>query len=70
MKKRFRLIKFCKGFLEPNCDGKQVLVHLFEWPWDAIALECEEVLGPRGFCGVQVVSIIFDFRFIYCQLVY
>ena len=31
------------------------LVHLFEWPWDAVARECEEVLGPKGFCGVQVI---------------
>ena len=31
-----------------------MIVHLFEWPWDAIARECEEVLGPKGFCGVQV----------------
>lgn len=30
------------------------MVHLFEWSWDAIARECEEVLGPKGFCGVQV----------------
>merc|ERR1711988_1615305 len=41
-------------YTEPHCDGKQVIVHLFEWPWDAVARECEEVLGPKGFCGVQV----------------
>lgn len=41
-------------YTEPNCNGKQVIVHLFEWPWDAIAQECEEFLGPKGFCGVQV----------------
>lgn len=41
-------------WLEPNCDGKQVIVHLFEWSWDAVAAECEQVLGPKGFCGVQV----------------
>ena len=41
---------------EPNCNGKQVIVHLFEWSWDSIARECEEVLGPKGFCGVQVSS--------------
>ena len=41
-------------YLEPHCDGKQILVHLFEWPWEAVARECEEVLGPKGFCGVQV----------------
>ena len=41
-------------FLNPNCDDKQVIVHLFEWSWEAIARECEEVLAPMGYCGVQV----------------
>ena len=31
-----------------------MIVHLFEWPWPDIAAECETVLGPRGYCGVQV----------------
>ena len=30
------------------------MVHLFEWSWDAIGRECEEVLGPKGYCGVQI----------------
>lgn len=29
-------------------------VHLFEWPWESVARECEEVLGPRGYSAVQV----------------
>ncbi|MGA1360918.1 MAG: alpha-amylase [Gemmatimonadaceae bacterium] len=29
-------------------------VHLFDWRWDDIALECETVLGPAGFAAVQV----------------
>ncbi len=29
-------------------------VHLFEWPWPAIATECEQVLGPAGWRAVQV----------------
>ena len=29
-------------------------MHLFEWPWDAVARECEEFLGPKGYCGVQI----------------
>lgn len=33
---------------------KTVLVHLFEWQWEDIAQECETVLGPYGFAGVQV----------------
>ena len=43
-----------QDYSEPNCNGKQVIVHLFEWSWDAVANECEQFLGPKGFCGVQV----------------
>jgi alpha-amylase len=31
-----------------------VFVHLFEWPWTAVASECETWLGPKGFKAVQV----------------
>jgi alpha-amylase len=31
-----------------------VFVHLFDWPWNDIAAECETVLGPAGFRAVQV----------------
>lgn len=31
-----------------------VFVHLFEWPWADIAIECEEFLGPAGYSAVQV----------------
>ena len=31
-----------------------VFVHLFEWHWPDIALECENVLGPAGYTAVQV----------------
>jgi alpha-amylase len=31
-----------------------VFVHLFEWKWPDIAVECENVLGPVGFAAVQV----------------
>lgn len=31
-----------------------VTVHLFEWRWDDIANECENVLGPAGFHAVQI----------------
>ncbi|XP_056641155.1 alpha-amylase-like [Diorhabda sublineata] len=34
--------------------GRNTIVHLFEWHWDAIAAECENFLGPNGFAGVQV----------------
>ena len=32
----------------------KVIVQLFEWSWDAVGRECEEFLGPMGYCGVQV----------------
>ncbi len=31
-----------------------VFVHLFAWKWTDVAAECEEVLGPLGYRGVQV----------------
>jgi alpha-amylase len=33
---------------------RDVIVHLFQWPWASIAGECTTVLGPQGFGGVQV----------------
>lgn len=30
------------------------IVHLFEWPWNDIANECENFLAPKGYGGVQV----------------
>ena len=51
----FVIFTLCEAkYTNPNCDGKQVIVHLFEWSWDAIGRECEEVLGPMGYCGVQI----------------
>ncbi len=29
-------------------------VHLFEWKWKDVALECERYLGPAGYHGVQI----------------
>jgi len=29
-------------------------VHLFEWTWPDIALECETFLGPQGYSAVQI----------------
>lgn len=31
-----------------------VFVHMFEWRWTDIAKECEAVLGPRGYKGLQI----------------
>jgi alpha-amylase len=33
---------------------RDVIVHLFQWPWESVARECTEVLGPAGFGAVQV----------------
>ncbi|XP_023678015.1 pancreatic alpha-amylase [Paramormyrops kingsleyae] len=35
-------------------DGRTAIVHLFEWRWEDIALECERYLAPNGFGGVQI----------------
>ena len=35
--------EFQGDYTQPKCGGKQVVVHLFEWSWDSIARECEEV---------------------------
>lgn len=34
--------------------SKDVIVHLFEWPWASVASECTTQLGPKGYGGVQV----------------
>ena len=39
---------------QPHCDGRQVIVHLFEWKWTDVAAECERYLAGAGYCGVQV----------------
>ncbi|KIH98797.1 hypothetical protein LP52_11040 [Streptomonospora alba] len=30
------------------------IVHLFQWRWESVARECEDVLGPNGYGAVQV----------------
>lgn len=37
-----------------HVNARTVFVHLFEWQWNAIASECENVLGPKGYAAVQV----------------
>lgn len=34
--------------------AEDVIVHLFQWPWESVARECTQVLGPKGFGAVQV----------------
>jgi alpha-amylase len=33
---------------------RDVIANLFEWNWNSVASECTNVLGPRGYDGVQV----------------
>lgn len=40
--------------LSAASDTRTAFVHLFEWQWNDIANECENVLGPKGFAAVQV----------------
>ncbi len=35
-------------------DGEMIIVHPFQWTYDNIARECKEVLGPKGYDGVQI----------------
>ncbi|NXI53664.1 AMYP amylase, partial [Chloroceryle aenea] len=45
----------CCGQYSPNTLSRRTsIVHLFEWRWADIALECERYLAPNGFGGVQV----------------
>jgi alpha-amylase len=42
------------GAVLPEPPARTVMVHLFEWTWPDIALECENMLGPLGYVAVQV----------------
>lgn len=35
-------------------EGEGPMVHLFQWPWESIADECQNVLGPNGYQAIQV----------------
>ena len=49
----------CRGQYDPvYTQGRNAMVHLFEWKWDDIAAECERFLGPKGYGGVQVSHIL------------
>lgn len=34
--------------------ARDVIANLFEWNWASVGRECRDVLGPRGYGGVQV----------------
>ncbi|XP_010122496.1 PREDICTED: pancreatic alpha-amylase-like, partial [Chlamydotis macqueenii] len=49
------IIGVCWAQHNPNTlPGRTSIVHLFEWRWADIALECERYLAPNGFGGVQI----------------
>ncbi|XP_074954371.1 pancreatic alpha-amylase isoform X3 [Phalacrocorax aristotelis] len=49
------IVGVCWAQYNPNTrPGRTSIVHLFEWRWADIALECERYLAPNGFGGVQV----------------
>lgn len=61
------IIGFCRAQYAPNTKpGRTSIVHLFEWRWVDIALECERYLAPKGFGGVQV-GIIFSINCRVCN---
>lgn len=46
------------GNVNPNfVRHRSGIVHLFEWKFEDIAIECERFLGPSGYAGVQVSPI-------------
>lgn len=50
-------ISFVNCQYNPNYwNGRDTMVHLFEWKWEDIANECERFLAPKGYGGVQVYS--------------
>lgn len=49
------IVASVSGQKDPNfVPGRKGIVHLFEWKWSDIALECEGFLASHGFAGVQV----------------
>jgi alpha-amylase len=52
------ILGISKGQYDPHfAPGRTTIVHLFEWKWEDISLECERFLGMAGFGGVQVQNI-------------
>lgn len=54
----FSIASVCFGQFNPHyAPNRSVIVHLFEWRWNDIARECEQVLGPNGYGGVQLSPV-------------
>ena len=53
---------------DPNAAAnRQTAVHLFEWKWTDIAMECERFLGPYGYAGVQVRRTSISHHFLHLR---
>jgi alpha-amylase len=48
------LCALCCGAQATLNNGEMIIVHPFQWTYDNIAKECKEVLGPKGYDGVQI----------------
>lgn len=56
-------VSFCWAKFNTNqVDDHSVIVHLFEWKYSDIAVECERWLGPKGFGAVQVSVSYVSYR--------
>ncbi|MFQ2461271.1 alpha amylase C-terminal domain-containing protein [Aeromonas caviae] len=51
---RTALLAAALGSFSHTASAEGVMVHLFQWKFNDIANECETVLGPKGFGGVQI----------------
>lgn len=52
------VLTLVRGQFNPHYTANRTgIVHLFEWRWNDIARECEEVLAPNGYAGVQLSPV-------------
>ncbi|MFM4704506.1 alpha amylase C-terminal domain-containing protein [Aeromonas bivalvium] len=51
---RTAILAAALGSLSQAATAEGVMVHLFQWKFNDIANECEQVLGPKGFGSVQI----------------
>ncbi|KAF2880634.1 hypothetical protein ILUMI_25528 [Ignelater luminosus] len=52
------LISSCSSQKDPHWwNGRNTIIHLFEWKWQDIADECERFLQHKGYAGIQVSPV-------------
>ncbi len=56
----FSVLGIAKVVDDLTYDKGGVLVQLFEWKWNDVALECEQFLGPKVCMLVNPLHILFD----------